>query len=196
MSISLQALPRNTNYSMRLISAANTLTPAFGGSRQRIGRKGSHFALDVQVSALPQSQCGMALIADLIQGETQPITLPIPEGRAETDYGAPKVVGAGHAGTALPVDGLLANQAVPKGKLLSIIMNDQRFVHMVTASVTANSSGAVTLPIWPMLRRPPPDNAVVELAVPKIEGFIGAGQEWSISRLKSVGAAFTIEERE
>lgn len=195
MTITLQTLPRSTNYAMRLISAANTLNPAFGGARQRIGRKGSHFGLDVEVPALRQGECGMALIADLCRAELETVTLPIPEGRDPINYGSPLVNGAGLAGTSLPVDGLPAGRVVPKGKMLSVIMAGQRYVHLVTADAAANGSGQVTLAIWPMLRRPTIDNAVVELAAPKIEGFITAGQDWSIGRMRSVGVKFTIEER-
>jgi hypothetical protein len=180
---------------MRLISAANTLTPAFGGAVQRLARKGSRFALDITVPALKQAGCGMSLITDLTLGEVETIVAAIPEGRAAADYGAPLVVGAGHAGTSLPIDGLLADVVVPKGKFLSIIMAGRRYVHLVTAEATASAGGEATLAIWPMLRRPPADNDVVELATPMIEGFIEPGQGWSISRLDAVGVSFTIEER-
>lgn len=63
------------------------------------------------------------------------------------------------------------------------------------ASTVANGSGEASLPIWPMLRKSPTDNAVIELSAPKIEGYVPTGQEWSISSLKSVGLSFTVTER-
>lgn len=195
MSITLQTLPRATIYSMRAISAANTLSPAFGGAVQRLARKGARFALDVSVPAISAGACGMGLVTDLLRGETETLVAAIPEALPVVAYGAPLVNGV-VAGSVLPVDGLPVGALVRKGKFLSIILSGQRFVHIVTADTTAGGTGAASLPIWPMLRRPTIDNAVVELATPMIEGFVAAGQDWSRSRLAAIGLSFTIEERE
>lgn len=195
MSILLQTLPRGTAYSMRSISAANTLKPAFGGALQRIGRKGSHFAIDVSVPALSAQGCGMGLIADLLRGETEPLVLAIPEYLPAQTYGSPLANGVS-TGSTLSIKGLTASVPLRKGKFLSIVQGGQRFVYMITADAVASAGGVASVPIWPMLRRPTATNEVIELAAPKIEGFVGAGQEWSIARIKSVGMSFSIEERE
>lgn len=181
---------------MRAISAANTLSPAFGGSLQRIGRKGSRFALDVSIPAMAAKSCGIELIADLLRGETETLVAPVPDYTPATTWGSPLVNGYSLAGSSLPIDGLPASRAVPKGKFLSLIIDGQRFVHMVTAAATASTGGGATLAIWPALRKSPANNAVVELLAPKIEGFIQPGQEWSTRRIGAVGMSFTIEERE
>ncbi len=195
MAITLGALPRLTTYSMRVVSAANDLRPAFGGPVQRLARKGSRFALDVTVPAMSATGCGIALIADLVRGETETVILPVPDYVPGGLYGTPLVNGAGQLGSSLVVDGLPANAVVAKGKFLSVIIGGRRYLHMVTAQTTANGSGQATLPIWPMLRVATTDNAVVELATPMIEGFVAPGQDWSISRLRAVGVDFTVEER-
>lgn len=195
MSITLQTLPRTTSYSMRAVSAANMLNPAFGGARQRIGRKGSHFALDVSVPSMSAQGCGMELIADLVRGETEPIALKIPEYLPAVSYGTPLANGVS-TGSILSVKGLNPSVPIRKGKLLSIIQAGQRFTYMVTAETVASAGGVAPLPIWPMLRRPTAADQVIELATPMIEGFVGAGQEWSIARIKAVGLSFSIEERE
>lgn len=194
MTITLQDLPRSTNYSMRAISAANTLSPAFGGPIQRIARKGGRWALDVRVPALAAAGCGMALIADLVRGESETLALVIPEYFPAHPYGAPVCDGVS-GGTALLAKGLTPSALVRKGKFLSVIIGGRRYVHLVTSTTTADSSGEATLPIWPPLRLPTVDGDVIELSQPKIEGFVQPGQEWSISRLAAVGADFTIEER-
>lgn len=195
MTITLQGLPRATNYNMRAISAANTLSPAFGGADQRLSRKGSRYALDVSIPALSAAGCGMGLVVDLLRGETEPLVLAIPEYLPAVDYGASLANGAS-TGSVLAVKGLTPGAVIRKGKFLSIILSGQRFVYMVTTETTANGSGQVNLSIWPMLRRPTIDGAVIELAEPKIEGFIEPGQDWSINSLKAVGMSFTIKERE
>jgi len=195
MAITLGALPRLTSYSMRAVSAANDLRPTFGGPVQRLARKGSRFALDVKVPAMSAAGCGIALIADLLRGETEAVILPVPDYVPAAIYGTPLVKGAGQVGSLLAVDGLTPAVVVAKGKFLSVVIGGQRYLHIVTAQTTANGSGEASLPIWPMLRVGTTDNAVVELAAPKIEGFIAPGQEWSISRLRAVGVDFSIEER-
>jgi len=195
MAVILQGLPRQTRYSMRAVSAANTMSPAFGGADQRLSRKGSRFAIDVAIPALSAAGCGIGLIADLLRGETEVLALAIPEHLPAVDYGAPIANGV-VAGSVLPVRGVTPGAVIRKGKFLSIIVSGQRFVHMVTGEVAANGAGQASLSIWPMLRRPTVDGAVVELAQPLIEGFIEPGQEWSINSLKAVGMTFALRERE
>lgn len=196
MTITLQTLPRGTTYAMRAVSAANDLRPAFGGGTQRIARKGSRFALDVNIPALALRCAGIEIVADLIRGETELIRTPIPEALAAVPYGTPLVAGGGQAGTMLSVDALTPHVVLRKGKFLSVPVSGQGFVYMVTAETVAGADTTADLPIWPMLRSSPANNAAVELTEPTIEGFVQPGQDWSISRLLAVGLSFTIEERE
>src|SRR5690606_34521759 len=140
----------------------------------RLSRKGSRFAIDVSIPALSAAGCGMGLIADLLRGETETLVLAIPEHLPAEDYGATVAHGVG-TGSVLPVRGVKIGAVIRKGKFLSIILSGQRFVHIVTAEMTVPAGGLVSLPIWPMLRRPTADGAVIELTAPKIEGFIEPG---------------------
>lgn len=195
MAIELMSLPRSTQYTMRAVSAASDMTPAFGGADQRIARKGSRFALDISIPALSAKSCGMALLADLLRGETEPLAVAVPEHIPPADYGTPVVVGV-VAGSVLPVSGLPAGRMVPKGKFLSVVLAGQRYVHMVTEAATATSGGSASLKLWPMLRRPTINGASVELAAPKIEGFVEPGQDWTVGSLPAVGMSFSIKERD
>lgn len=196
MAITLQRLPRSTVYSMRAISAANDLTPAFGGSVQRMARKGSRWAIDVSIPALAIQRCGMSLIADLVRGESELIRMRLPDGITPSPYGSPLVSGAGQSGTSLVTDNWTPNVVLRKGKFFSAEVGGQSFVYMVTDETVASNIGAATVPIWPMIRAPIADNAAVNIAEPMIEGFIQPGQDWSISNMRAVGLSFTIEERE
>lgn len=196
MAITLQNLPRSTVYSVRAVSAANDLHPAFGGSVQRIARKGSRWAIDVSIPALAIKSCGMGLIADLVRGETELVRIKLPDGMVVRSYGNPLVNGVGQTGSTLTVDGLTPGVVIPKGRFLSITTSAQGFVYMVTEETVASGGGGASLPIWPMLRLSPPDNISVNLDEPVIQGFISPGQKWSISNTRAVGMDFTIEERE
>ena len=201
MSIMLQALPRTTEYTPRKVSFGNDLTPALGGPVLRIARLGTRWAFDVSIPALAASTCVAALTSDLERGETETMVMVIPEpGTERASFGTNvRVNGSGQLGMTLNVDGLPVNKAVPKGKWLSIVIGGQRFAYRTTAAVTASASGAVALPIFPMLRRQPGDNDVVELAEPKIEGFVAQDTQHSLrafGRTGAVGIDFTISERE
>ena len=150
--------------------------------------------------ALAAAGCGAALIADLERGETETVVVAIPEpGLEPVNYGTPLVCGASQLGMTLNIDGLPVGRVIPKGKWFSVIISGQRFAYMTTAEATANGSGQAGLSIFPMLRRSPPDNAVIELAEPKLEGFVQLPQSWAVRRAGRMGAVsvdFSVVERE
>ena len=47
-----------------------------------------------------------------------------------------------------------------------------------------------------MIRRSPPDNAVVELAAPKLEGFVQDVVEREVRSIGAISVSFRITERE
>lgn len=196
MAFDLQTLPRRTTYDPREIAASNVLRPAFGGPLQPISRKGDHWAFDVSVDAIDARSCGMALIADLTRAKREVVIMPVPDRTPAQPYGSPVLNGSGVGGTTLPVRGLVPGITIPKGKWLSIVTAGQRFLYLTAAPATVNGSGVANILLTQMLRRPTVDGAVVELASPKVEGFVPAGQQWSLASLPVIGVQFTIEERE
>jgi len=110
--------------------------------------------------------------------------------------GAPLVKGAGQAGTSLVIDGLPNGYVIRKGQFMSVVSAGQRFLYRTKAAATANGSGEVTVQFRTMLRRPPNDNDVVEIAQPMIEGFVRDLGEWAVGVERLVGLQFTVRERE
>lgn len=201
MSLMLPALPRTTQYTVRKQSFGRDHTPVLGGPVLRLAGLGTRWAFDVSIPALAAAACGASLTMDLERGETETVVMVIPEpGTERASFGSSvRVNGAGQLGMTLNVDGLPANKAVPKGKWLSLLIGGQRFAYRTTAAVVANASGSVALPIFPMLRRQPVNDDVVELAEPKIEGFVAMDIEHSLRAIGTTGAVgidFTISERE
>lgn len=196
MAIELAALPRDAEYRMRPVSAAFPLNPVTGGPRQRLDRMGSHWAMGVAVEGLDSATAGLDLGVDLVLGLTQVVALPVPEDLPVQVYKSPRVKLAGQAGMTLIVDGLRPYVPIRKGKFLNVWIDGQRFLHWVTAPLKADMDGEAALPLWPMLRRSPADNAVIELARPMIEGFVDMGIEWMKTMLPHIDHGFTIEEIE
>lgn len=196
MAFALQALPRRTFYEPREVTASTVLRPAFGGPMQPLARKGDHWAFDVTVPAIDARACGMGLIADLTRAKREVVIMPVPDRSPARSYGSPVVNSNGLGGTTLSVRGLTPGVVIPKGKWLTIITASQRFLYLTAAAATANGSGVASLTLTQMLRRPTVDGAVIELATPKVEGFVPAGQQWSLGSLPAIGVQFTLEERE
>lgn len=176
-----------------LISTKNTLTPATGGDEQEIRRKGSKYALTFSLPVMAYSQ-SMAWSDLHAEGET--VVMRVFQPGFDTGApGAPLVKGAGQIGSALIVDGLTPGYVIRKGQFLSVLTGGQRFLYRARADVTATSGEAV-IQLGTLLRRPPADNAVVELAQPMIEGFVRDLGEWTVGVDRLVSLQFTVRERE
>ena len=195
MAITLQALPSTTTYSIREVAAGNILRPAFGGPLQPLTRKGDHWAVDVSIPALDARGCGMGLFADLTRGKREPLVLRVPDYMEARPYGNPVCNGVS-TGDTISVKGLTPTVVIPKGKWMSLVLNGQRYLYLVAVDAVANGSGVASVQVTSLLRRPTIDGAAVELAEPKIEGYVPANQSADIGTLPAVGLQFSLEERD
>lgn len=196
--IELPSCPPIREATPRLVGYFNDQTPTLGGPQTRVSRLGDRWAIDVETGAALYAGQGMIYLARLLRGMTETVLLGFPEPGVEVqDYGAPLIGAPGAAGRVIPLRGLRPGAIVREGKFLSLVLGGQRFLHQAADTVEVGASGVINLPIYPMLRRQPPINAVVELAKPKIEGFVqGNEQSWQISRSKYLPFHFTIAEIE
>lgn len=186
--------PAPSNMTVGLVSAKNDLTPAFGGDDQSLLRKGTRYALTFQ---MPPMRYVTSMNWDDLMAEGDTVLMRVFQPGFDVGApGAPLVNGGAQAGTSLIVDGLTPNYIVRKGQFLSIVTGGQRFLYRVRAAVVANGSGQATIPLRTMLRRPPSNNDVVEIAQPMIEGFVREMGEWSVGVDRLVGLQFTVRERE
>lgn len=178
-----------------LIDFGGSLEPYLGGISQRIDRLGSRWGLEVSLPPLFVEEARV-WFSRLVQAKREDGLLPWPQSPDVGDVGTPRVNGAGQNGTSLSIDGLPAGKAVKEGWFFSLIAGGRRYLHLIVADVSANGGGAATLTIEPELRVIPPDNAVIELAAPFIEGEIqGDTVRMSINLLTEYGFSFVIAER-
>jgi len=192
--LTLPTDPAPANMAVALVSAKNTLTPAFGGTEQELLRKGTRYALTFSMPPMTYVQ-SMEWDDLMAEGDTVLMRVFQP-GLVIPNPGTPMVKGAGQAGTSLVIDGLPAGYVIRKGQFLSVVSAGQRFLYRAKASATANGSGEATVALRTMLRRPPNDNDVVEIAQPMIEGFVRDLGEWAVGVERLVGLQFTVRERE
>lgn len=192
MSLILPSDPAPNHMSIELISTKNTLTPAAGGDEQEIRRKGSKYALTFSMlMTYVQSMEWGDLMAE---GETVVMKVHQP-GLVVGSPGSPRVKGSAQIGSSLLIDGLTPGYVIRKDQFMSVITDGQRFLYRARAAVTA-TGGEATVPLRTLLRRPPSDNAVVEIAQPMIEGFPREVSNIEVGVDRLVRLQFTVRERE
>lgn len=198
-SITLPSTPGAASAAMRFVSKHNTLKSLFGGTNQVIQRMGSKWAIDIRMPPMTYD-VARVWIARLTHGAVEPVLVPVPQYMAVGEPGAPRVDGSGQAGTFLNLKGFAPGYEMQEGQFFTVVTpggadGPDRCLYQVLEPVTADAAGKMRLHFNPMLRRQAPDNAVVEVAVPVIEGFVQTAQEWSIDTARTVGLQFSVEER-
>lgn len=196
VTLALPPLPQGTQTTISVKSNSLDLSPTFGGPVQRASRLGDKWSITIDIRPMKYVQA-LGLTTILSQAAAEKVLMSWPQGDLQIGTpGTPLVNGANQLGNSLIADGFTANYPIRQGQYFSIIVNGVRYLHRARTAVTANASGQVTIPIFPMLRKSPTDNAVLEFADPKIEGWVqDAGkQAWTISLVQAVGTTFTIVE--
>ncbi|MNS92417.1 hypothetical protein D3C72_1265550 [compost metagenome] len=191
--LTLRTDPAPAKMAIAMVTAKNTLTPAIGGAEQELLRKGTRYALTFSMPVMTYVQ-SMEWDDLMAEGDTVLMRVFQP-GLVIPNPGTPMVKGAGQAGTSLTIDGLPNGYVIRKGQFLSVVSAGQRFLYRAKASATS-VAGTATIPLRTMLRRPPNDNDVVEIAQPMIEGFVRDLGEWAVGVDRLVGLQFTVRERE
>jgi len=164
------------------------------GSLQRVNRLGNRWALTVNLPPM-RARDAMGWVTDLNMGMTQGVIARWGQPEFEIPpSGTPLVNGAGQSGSSLICDGFLGSAVMRKGQFFNVVIGGQHYLYQCAASTVASTGGAMTIPILPMLRVPPADNATIRLD-PVIEGLLlGDGRKWSVDRSRTIGLQFTVME--
>lgn len=196
MSILLPTAPGIRAAKPRLLDFGGWLSSPMGGAAQRLNRIGNRFALDVDVATSRSTQEGRIIVSRLMQGLTAGIIMPFPQDFDPGAVGtATAVNGGGQTGSTLNIDGFPADYLVHEGQFFSVIFAGRRYLHAAAADGAASGTGTIALPIFPMLRMSPNDNAVCEFAQPMFEGFIQGNQvEYALQAAPFLDVSFTVAE--
>jgi len=195
----LPTTPAPSAVTPSLVDFGNTLTPALGGSEQRINRLGNRFRLSVTMPPMQNKEQGMKFVNRLVRGRSEGLRMKFPlSGFNPGTPGSPAVDGANHAGRLLDVAGFTPGYQIKEGQFFSIETDGQHYLYMIDAD-NSSSTGApygANLVINPMLRIPPSDGDICHFAQPMIEGLIeGSETQWNYALDYNVGIEFTIKER-
>jgi hypothetical protein len=196
MSVLLPNLPGMRSAEPQLLDFGGVQQGALGGAAQRLNRLGNRFAISVELPPALSATDGRVYVARLLKALTAGAIYPFPQpDLAIGDPGAPLVNGAGQSGSVLNLKGFIAGYLIREGQFFSIIHNGRRYLHQASAEIAADGSGNVALPITPMLRISPANNAVCEFALPYIEGFVsGDSARWKLLLEPYHSIAFNISE--
>lgn len=198
MALTLPTSPRPSKMVPRPIFTRNETRPATGaGPVGRNLRPGTRWAWDFDYPPMTYEQ---SLAFDDLLTEDDTIIVDILQ--PGLVVGAPgsggRVNGAGQAGRMLNIKGVAPGYILRKGQWLSVLSGGQWFAYKTSAAVTVDSSGNCAVPLRTMIRAPLANNAVVEIAAPKAEGWATLAEEAhgidALDRL--VRLRFTLEERD
>lgn len=204
-SVLLPTLPRGAKCNPQPLEAGGPLLPIFGaGARQDMQRTGDRWGVEVSPPASTQRYASQVYGARMEAKRTgSTLTLEWPQPQFTLPIGSPKINGADQGGTTLIIDGVTPQTFLPAMTFFSVVgptqdgLSTRNYLHMVTEDKLIGASGAATIRIWPMMRVVYDDNADLEFATPKIEGFIHTPADYSLEFRRFFGfPSFTIIENE
>jgi hypothetical protein len=182
-----------TSYTVTPLDPAGVIDGALGGPSDIIDRPGYRYSVQF---ALPDLAAKDARIFQslLEQGARDDVSYPWPLDVKALVAGTPLVNGASAAGATIPIKGLIPNYQFKQGQALAVISEGIGFIHKATAVTTADASGNVTLPVFPLTRKGFLNGDTIEVERPRIRGVLS----WSGASQGANGTrpfSFTISER-
>jgi hypothetical protein len=193
-SVELPGTPGPLSVAWTPIDFGGKLKGPLGGAAQRVNRLGNRWRVDVAMPPMSIAlarQWSNALTRANRMGAIWAIRQV---GTATASAGTPLVAGADQLGDTLAADGFNPGYVFRTGQFFSIVLT-RRYLHQLSATGRIDATGEASLAVEPPLRTAPDDNAVLEFAVPKIEGLLVQAPAWSVDpdRLAR-GFGFAIEE--
>lgn len=161
------------------VSFGSTLTPFLGGPSQRINRLGTRWSWQFSMPPM-QADVARVWIQALARAEENGAIMAVPQDIDVGDPGAPLVSAVVAGGLSLPLKGMTAGYPIRAGQYASIIHAGRRYLHLFTEDVTVGAGGTTTAAVWPMIRTSLAINDVVEIAAPKVEGWLDGKFEYDI----------------
>ncbi|MBB4798020.1 hypothetical protein HNP32_001744 [Brevundimonas bullata] len=191
----LPTRPAPSSMTPRPISSRNEQRPASQGPVNRYMRPGTRWAWDITLA--PQSYVASLEWDDLLS-ESDTVIMKIYQPGLDTGApGSPLIDGANQIGRTLNLKGLTPGYVFRKGQWISFPVLGQLFAYKVRTLTTVAGDGQVALPLLTLLRLPPANNAVVDVAQPRAEGFATVDpQSLEVGTDRLVRLRFTLEERE
>ncbi|WP_312126346.1 hypothetical protein [Brevundimonas sp.] len=198
MAITLPTSPRPSKMVPRPIFTRNETRPATGaGPVGRNLRPGTRWAWDFEYPPMTYEQ-SLAFDDLLTEDETVIVDILQPGLAIGSPGSGATVNGAGQSGRTLNIKGVAAGYVFRKGQWISVLSGGQWYAYKTRAAATADGAGNCAVPLRTLIRTPLANNAVVEIASPKAEGWVTLAEDAheidAVDRL--IWLRFTLEERD
>lgn len=193
-SVDLTGLPIRSA-SPALVDFGGMITPALGGPVQRIDRLGSRWAWTFETRPMAIEPDGRRWAALYALAKKNGALIPVKQPNLPIGSPGNTVVTTNTAaGKVVPVSGGAPGYPVRQGQWLSIVRAGQRYLDMVAADVALDLGGGNFVSIVNLLRTPIVTGDAVELAAPKIEGWIDGPASWPLESSRLTAFTFTVVE--
>lgn len=182
-----------TDCQFSAVDPAGVVEGSLGGPADIIDRPGYRYAVQFTLPLLSAKES--RLFQSLLeQGARDDVSYPWPLDEKSTIGTNALVNGTSPAGSVIPIKGLTPYSQIRQGQPIAVISGGIGFVHKATAATTADASGHMTLPVFPLTRKGFLDGDTIEIARPRIRGVLS----WSGAQQMANGGrpfSFTITER-
>lgn len=192
-------LPSHTgirSIEFRAINTVGVSQSPFTYSQQVVAHSGQRWEVDISLPAMKRADAEqwVAWLVSL-RGQLGTFTLGDPIGATPRGSagGTPVVNGASQTGGTLVIDGCTADQTgwLKAGDYIQLGAAGTATLHKVLQDANSDSSGNVTLDIWPYIRNSPADNSTV-VTSNAVGNFRLSGnqQAWSVNEASFYGLTF------
>lgn len=194
-------LPSTPGFRSSRFGGANAVavaTSPFTFQQQVYEHQGQMWRADLTLPPMRRDQAEEWLAALLsLRGRRGTFLLGDPDARQPrgTWAGTPVVAGAGQTGLELTIDGLSDGATIKAGDYFQLGSGASSRLYKVLADVTADSSGEVTLDIWPRLRESPANDAEITVNNPVgVFRLASNAVEWDADHASIYGISFSAVE--
>jgi hypothetical protein len=195
MSVTLPTSPRPREIAPWLVSQRADVTSIIGAGTQRRERTGDRWSIRVVLPPMSAADALQWQVRLTKAADTCILELPEP-GITIGSPGTPLVNAGSQAGSTLITDGWTADYVIKEGKWIAVSVSSLIYLYQCTADTTA-TGGSASIPIQPMLRASPANDAPLIINPAKIEGYVtfdDGALAISVERIMA-GCTFRIEER-
>lgn len=194
--IVLPTNPASSRAIPRVLDFGGVQQPDSGAESQRHNKLGNRYGVAFELPPMKNKDVGRIYVNRLIRGQREGARMRYP--LLDFDPGTPGnfvVNGSGQAGTMLNIDGGAPFYAFKEGQPFHLSIGGHLYFDFIAADATANGSGAATITLTQMLRKPPIDGDALEFVEPCIEGWVVDDQvSWEIALNRNIGLSFEIHE--
>jgi hypothetical protein len=160
-----------------------------------IPRKGSRYKAAFSYGPYIADE-GRVMVARLIRAKQEGMRVALPLIHSQGNPGATLLNGATASGRVLSIKSVTPGYVCKEGYWLNLVKGGQNYLHQVAVGGRASDAGILAITLNELLRTDFPNNAVVNIGKPVIEGIVeGDVASWNYSVDRVIPIEFAIEEK-